>query len=253
MTTISLVNKKALITGGGTGIGRAIAIAFAKLGAEVVINYNSSQNDAENTVAEIEKIGGRAIAVQADLTREEQVINLLQGAEKFTGGQIDILVNNAGTMVKKCLIEEMDLELWQKVLDVNMTSTFLVTKHVIPMMKEQQGGKIINISSLAAHTGGSIGATAYATSKAAVQAFTKGLAKELAPILVNCIAPGIITTRFHEMYTSPEVRNQFHRNIPLGREGTPEETAGAAVFLATDLGNYVTGETVEVNGGLLMD
>jgi len=255
MPKITLANKKAIITGGGTGIGRAIAIEFAKLGADIIINYNSSQSDAENIVEEINNMGRHAVAVKADLTKEDQVIGLVKATENLTGGQIDILVNNAGTMVKKCLIEEMDLELWQKVMDVNMTSAFLVSKHVIPFMKSQKSGKIINISSLAAHTGGSIGATAYSASKAAVQAFTKGLAKELAPynILVNCIAPGIITTRFHERYTSPEVRSQFVRNIPLGREGTPEETAGAAVFLATELGNYVTGETVEVNGGILMD
>ncbi|MDK2824468.1 MAG: 3-oxoacyl-[acyl-carrier protein] reductase [Clostridia bacterium] len=254
MEKFNLKNNKALITGAGTGIGRAIAIEFAKLGADVVVNYNSSKEAAEEVVNEIKGLGQKAIAIQADVTKEDQVSNLVKKAVEFGEGKIDILVNNAGTLVKRCPIDEMDLELWYKIMDVNMTSTFLVTKHVIPVMKNQNNGRIINISSLAAHNGGGPGAVAYATSKAAVQAFTKGLAKELAPnILVNAIAPGIITTRFHDVYTPMEVRANFGKNIPLGREGTPEETAGAAVLLATEYGSYITGEMIEVNGGIYMD
>jgi 3-oxoacyl-[acyl-carrier protein] reductase len=254
MSKISLAGKTALVTGGGTGIGRAIALEFAKNGATVVVNYNASKEAAEEVVAEIEAIGGKALALQADLIKEDQVEKLVKETVAFAG-TIDILVNNAGTLVKRCPIDQMDLELYQYIMDVNVTSTFLMCKHVIPIMKAQQGGKIINMSSVAAHNGGGNGAVIYATSKAAVTTFTKGLAKELAPynILVNSIAPGVITTRFHDQYTSAEARENFRKSIPLGREGAPEEVAGAAMLLATEYGSYITGEMIEVNGGMYMD
>ncbi|NLT95978.1 MAG: 3-oxoacyl-ACP reductase FabG [Clostridia bacterium] len=254
MDKITLLNKKALITGAGTGIGRAIALEFARLGADVVVNYNSSKDAALEVVKIIKEMGREAIAVQADVTDEEQVKALVKKAAQFGQGKIDILVNNAGAMVKRCPVEDMDLKLWNYIMDLNMTSTFLVCKHVIPIMKAQKSGRIINMSSMAAHNGGGPGAVAYATSKAAVQNFTKGLAKELAPhILVNCLAPGIITTRFHELYTPDDVRAKLTAGIPLQREGTPEEVAGAAVLLASQYGSYITGETIEVNGGIYMD
>jgi len=254
VSKFSLAGKNVLITGAGTGIGRAIALEFARLGASVVVNYNSSKEAALEVVKEIEQIGGKAIAFQADVTQEEQVKSLVKASAEFGQGKIDVLVNNAGTLVQRCPIEEMDLSLWYKVMDINLTSTFLVCKHVIPVMKKQKSGRIINMSSMAAHNGGGPGAVAYATSKAAVATFTKGLAKELAPdILVNALAPGIITTRFHDQYTSPEVRAKFQAGIPLGREGKPEEVAGAAVLLATEYGSYITGEMIEVNGGIYMD
>ncbi|MBZ4655315.1 MAG: oxidoreductase [Peptococcaceae bacterium] len=253
MSTISLAGKTALVTGGGTGIGKAIAVEFAKNGAKVIVNYNASKANAEEVVSEIKALGGEAIALQADLTKEEEVKALVEECVKF-GGTIDILVNNAGTLVQRCPIDQMDLSLYNKIMDVNMTSTFLVTKHVIPVMKKT-GGRIINMSSVAAHNGGGPGAVIYATSKAAVATFTKGLAKELAPynILVNAIAPGVITTRFHDQYTSAEARENFKKSIPLGREGAPEEVAGAAMLLATRYGSYITGEMIEVNGGMYMD
>ncbi|MFZ5945339.1 MAG: SDR family NAD(P)-dependent oxidoreductase [Bacillota bacterium] len=254
MENVSLKNKAALVTGGGTGIGKAIAMEFARLGAQVAVNYNLSKDAAQQVVEEIKKIGGKAVSIQADVTDEEQVKDLVQKAAEFGGGRIDILVNNAGTLVERSPIEKMELSLWKQIMDVNMTSTFLVCKHAIAFMKGLQGGRIINMSSLAAHNGGGPGAAAYSASKAAIHAFTKGLAKELAPdILVNCIAPGIITTRFHDVYTSPEVRAKFGDSIPLKREGTPDEVAGAAVLLATKYGSYITGEMIEVNGGIYMD
>ncbi|SFH24497.1 3-oxoacyl-[acyl-carrier protein] reductase [Desulfotomaculum arcticum] len=255
MHKFDLKGKKVLITGAGTGIGRAVAIEFAKLGADIVVNYNASRETAEEVVNEIHKLGSQAISVQADVTQEEQAKRLVEEAAKFGNGEINILVNNAGTLVQRCKIDEMDLSLWNKVMDVNLTTAFLVTKHVIPYMKKQNSGRIINLSSLAAHDGGGPGAIPYATSKAAVQAFTKGLAKELAPynVLVNCLAPGLITTRFHDQYNTPENRAKTCQNIPLKREGSPEEVAGAAVLLSTEYGSYITGETIEVNGGVLMD
>ncbi|KJS82154.1 MAG: oxidoreductase [Peptococcaceae bacterium BICA1-8] len=254
MHKFDLKGKNVLVTGGGTGIGRAIAIEFAKLGAQIVVNYNSSKEAAEEVVDEVEKLSSIAIAVQADVTKEDQVMKLVKEAEVFGQGKIDILVNNAGTLVERCKLDEMELSLWQKVMDVNLTSTFLVSKHVIPVMKRQNQGKIINLGSLAAHDGGGASAIPYAASKAATQAFTKGLAKELAPynILVNCLSPGLITTRFHDQYNTMENRVKTCGNIPLKREGLPEEVAGAAVLFATEYGSYITGETIEINGGLLM-
>lgn len=250
----SLVGKKALITGGGTGLGRAIAIEYAKFGADVVINYNSSKKNAEEVVEIIKGFGRNAIAVQADVTNEQQVAKLINKAVEFGNGRIDVLVSNAGNIFDSVPVSDMDEGLWKKTMDVNMTSTFLVCKHVIPIMKAQSSGRIINMSSVAAHNGGGIGTTPYAASKAAIQAFSKGLAKELAPnILVNCIAPGIINTRIHQGYISEEARVNNLQRIPLRREGMPEEIAGAAILLASEYGGYITGEMIEVNGGIYMD
>lgn len=254
MLKFDLTGKNALVTGGGTGIGRATAIEFARLGARVVINYNRSGEAAAEVVKEIKSLGSDAVALQADVTDEEQVARLVGQAASFGGGRLDILLNNAGTLVQRCEIEKMDISLWNSIMDVNITSTFLVSKHVIPVMKKLNSGRIINLASQAAHDGGGPGAIPYAASKAAIQAFTKGLAKELAPysILVNCLSPGLITTRFHDQYNTPENRARVCEKIPLKREGLPEEVAGAAVFLATGYGSYITGETIQVNGGVLM-
>ncbi|MBP2628027.1 MAG: oxidoreductase [Firmicutes bacterium] len=254
MHKFSLEGKRALVTGGGTGLGRAIAIEFAKFGADVVLNYNSSKKNAEEVVEIIKSLGRNAIAIQADVTNEQQVINLINNAVEFGDGKIDVLVNNAGNIFESVPVSEMDVSLWQKTMDVNMTSIFLVCKYVIPVMKRQNRGRIINMSSVAAHNGGGIGTIPYAASKAAVQAFSKGLAKELAPnILVNCIAPGVIDTRIHQAYISEEARVNNLQRIPLKREGKPEEIAGAAILLASEYGSYITGEMIEVNGGIYMD
>lgn len=254
MNKFSLKGKRALVTGGGTGLGRAIAIEYAKFGADVVINYNSSKKNAEEVVQIIKGLGQNAIAVQADVTDEQQVINLINQAAKFGGGRIDVLVCNAGNIFDSVPVIDMTESLWKKTIDVNMTSTFLTCKHAIPIMKAQGSGRIINMSSVAAHNGGGAGTTPYAASKAAIQAFSKGLAKEVAPnILVNCIAPGIINTRIHQNYVSEEARTKNLQRIPLGREGMPEEIAGAAIFLASEYASYITGEMIEVNGGLYMD
>lgn len=249
-----LSGTTALVTGGGTGIGRAISIAFARQGCKVVISYNSSKAEAEETVALIGQLGGWAAAVQADVTDEEQVIRMVE-ATLAVDGKIDILVNNAGSMVRRSSIDEMELSLWRTVMDVNLTSVFLVSKYVSRSMKAQKSGRIIHISSIAGRNGGGNGAVAYGTAKGAVMTFNKGLAKELAPfgILVNAIAPGVITTRFHDEHTSAEARKAFTPRIPLQREGTPDEVAAVALFLASDMSGYITGEMIEVNGGMLMD
>lgn len=246
--------KVVMITGASKGIGRAMAKGFADSGAKVVINYNSSQAEAESLLEDIHKNGGEAIIVQADVSKKEDVDRLFdQALDAY--GRIDVLVNNAGALLQRASIEEYAEEMWDRVYAVNVKSAFLCSQKVIPIMKKQGGGKIINLSSQAARNGGGSGSVPYASAKGAVLTFTKGLAKELAPhnILVNAIAPGVIATPFHDEYTPPELRKKITANIPLGREGTPEECVGATLLLASSAADYITGETIEVNGGNLMD
>lgn len=249
-----LAGQNAIVTGGGTGIGRAIALEYARNGSNIAIVYNKSRKEAEETAQEIRESGRLAVVVQADLTREDDVVRMTEEATAALG-EIHILLNNAGTMVQRQPIDEMELSLWLQIMDVNLTSVFLVSKHISRIMKAQGRGRMINVASVAARNGGSYGSVAYAAAKGAVHTFTKGLAKELAPygVLVNAIAPGVIATRFHDQYTSREARMNFAKLIPLGREGTAEEVTGAAMLLASAYGSYITGEMIEVNGGLLMD
>ncbi len=246
--------KVALITGSGTGIGRATAIEFARNGAGVVVNYNVSAPAANEVIDFIKAEGGKAIAVQADITRKKDVDRLIQTAlDTFHG--IDILVNNAGTLVERKTIEATSEELWDKIMDVNLKSVYLCTQAVIPIMKKKGSGRIINVTSVAARNGGGLGAGHYSAAKAGVLTLTKNLAKELAPtgILVNGISPGVIATRYHDIFTSPENRANAIKSIPLGREGKPEEVAYAILFLASEFATYILGETLEINGGIWMD
>ena len=169
-------------------------------------------------------------------------------------GRLDILVNNAGSLVERRTLEEMSEDLWQRVMDVNLKSVYLCSQAVLPMMKRQGKGRIINMTSVAARNGGARGSVAYATAKGGVSTLTRAMAKELvgAGILVNGVAPGIITTPFHDRFTPPGMRETMVGAIPMGREGTPEETAGAVLFLASPWADYLVGEIIEVNGGQLM-
>lgn len=195
--------------------------ALSRLSAEVVVNYNNSSEQAFALVNSIREQGGEAIAIQADVSDSAGVDTLFEGTLS-TYGKLDILVNNAGALIQRCSIEEMSEELWDRIFAVNTKSVFLCARKAIPIMKKQGAGKIINISSQAARNGGGGGSIAYASSKGAVSTFTKGLAKELAPfgILVNGIAPGVITTPFHDRYTPEVLREQMLKGIPLGRDGT---------------------------------
>jgi len=249
---VDLQGKTAIVTGGGTGIGKAIALAFGRCGASVVVNYSRSQKEAEEVAREIVRLGSRAIPVKADVTRWEDV-QALFSATLDAFGHPDILVNNAGGSGPRFPTHELPEEIWDFVLNLNARSVFLCSKAAIPLLPDG-AGRIINVTSIAARSGGTLGILAYAASKGAVSSMTRNLAKELAPrgITVNGIAPGVIKTRFHD-YTPPEIYAGLLKQIPLRRDGKPDDIVGAALLLASPEASYITGEIIEVNGGLLMN
>ncbi len=254
MLTVDLSGKKALVTGASTGIGRAIALALARNGADVVVNYRASQKAAEEVAREIRAMGRRCLAIQADVSRKPEVQRLFAEAEAPLGPTLDILVNNAGGLLSRESIAAMKEEAFDRVVAVNFKSVFLCSQAAIPRLVDGSG-RVINLTSVAARNGGGPGAGAYAAAKAAVSCFTKNLAKELAPrgITANGIAPGVIATPFHEKYSTPELMQRFAANTPLGHNGVADDCVGAALFLVSPDAAFVTGETLEVNGGMLMD
>ncbi len=245
--------RVALVTGASTGIGRWAAIAMAECGAAVAINYHKNQAGAEETLQAVEAVGGRGVIIQADVsikTGAESVV----AAARAQLGPLDILVNNAGDLVQRCSLHEFTEELWDRVLNLNLKSVWLVSQAALGEMIERKAGTIINVGSIAGHHGGGPGAAVYATAKAGVHCLTKGMAKELAPfgIRVNAIAPGVIETPFHERMSTPEMMKQFAAGIPLGRTGTAEECGRVIAFLASESASYIHGELIEINGGQLM-
>lgn len=247
---LDFTGRVALVTGGARDIGRGICLKLAKGGASVVVNYYASKEAAEETVRLIEGAGGRGIAVKADVTRREDVERLVAAALEEFGGAIHVLVNNAGGIIARRPFDEIDDAFWEAVMNVNLRSVLYVTQTVLPNMPD--GGAIVNNASLAARNGGGPGAIAYATSKGAVLTFTRGLAKELGPrnIRVNCVSPGLIDTTFHDTFTVDEVRRSVAATTPLRREGTPAEVGAAVAYLASDAASFITGESIEINGGL---
>jgi len=247
---VDLNGKVALVTGGGRDIGRAVSIALAGSGAAVAVNYNTSADKANEVVRDIEAKGGQAMAVKGDVTSEAQITAMIAAIGQRFGERIDILVNNAGGLLARKKLDEMDEKFWDAVITLNLKSVFLVTRAVVPRMSE--GGAIVNLSSLAARDGGGGGALAYSAAKGAVLTLTRGLSKELAPkkIRVNCVSPGMIDTTFHDTFTSPEIRKAVAGRTSIGREGTPDDVANSVLFLASDASAYITGESIEINGGI---
>lgn len=246
---MTLSGKSVLITGGASGIGQGIALAFAEQGANVAITHMTT--DPADTLAQIEKLGVKALAMKADL-REEKVADEIVKKTIDAFGDLDVLVANTGGLLKRSRVVETPLELWNEALAINLTATFLCCRAALRHMEPKKKGNIILISSLAAHDGGGFGASHYAATKGAILTYTRALAKEVGPlgIRVNGIAPGLIATRFHDTFTPAEGRKATVEKTPLRREGTPKDCAGAAIFLASDASSFLTGETIEVNGGL---
>jgi 3-oxoacyl-[acyl-carrier protein] reductase len=244
----------AWVTGSSTGIGAATAVALAEAGCRVAVHYNRSEGEARELVERISSSGGEAMLVGGDVADACEV-ERVAGEIEERYGRLDVLVNNAGSLIERRKLEDMTEDLWDRVMDVNLKSVFLCSKAVLPAMKRQGRGRIINMTSVAARNGGGPGSAAYATAKGGVSTLTRAMAKELVGegILVNGVAPGIITTPFHERFTPPEMRERMTAGIPIGREGTPEEVARAVVFLASPAADYLVGEIIEVNGGQLMD
>jgi 3-oxoacyl-[acyl-carrier protein] reductase len=250
-----LKDKVVLITGSSTGIGAAAAVAFGKLGARVAVHYNSSQGPAEEVLGRVKATGAQAILLKGDVLESAQCQRLVDDTVKAFG-RIDILINNAGALVQRVPIEEITDELFDNVVYLNVRSAMMCTAAAVKAMRQQgQGGVVINVTSVAARHGGGAGASLYAGSKGFVSTMTRGLAKELVKdnIRVNAVAPGVITTPFHERFSTPQMLEGFRATIPMNRLGTAEECAGAFVYLASEeMSGYVTGQIIEVNGGQYM-
>jgi len=242
--------KTALITGSSRDIGRACAVSFGAEGCNVVINYNSNEAAANEAVAAVEAAGGKAIAVKADVTKKAEVDALVKATTNAFGSNIDFLVNNAGGLVARKKLPEMDEEFFNWVMQLNVTSAFLVTQAVVPHMPK--GSAVVNLGSLAGRDGGGGGATAYGAAKGALMTFTRGMAKELGPqgIRVNGLAPGMIDTTFHDTFTPDAARKNLESNVPMRRQGVSEDCADLVLYLASDKSAYITGANIDINGGL---
>jgi len=254
MMVTDLKNKVVLITGASTGIGAAAARAFAEQGSKVAVHYNASKEAAEKVAREVKSAGGEALLVGGDVTKSANVKRIV--ADTLAGfGRIDVLVNNAGGLVQRTKIEDYSEDFLHQVLDLNVIQVAMFMHEVVPAMRKQGGGNIINVSSIAARHGGGGGAIVYAGAKGFISTATKGWAKELVgdKIRVNAVSPGVITTPFHERYSTAEQLKAMQATIPMNRLGTAEETAGTFIYLASDaMSGYVTGQVIEVNGGQYM-
>ena len=243
-------NKIALITGATRGIGKQIAITLAENGFDIALNYRKENEDLENTKMEIEKLGRKCVAVKGDVSSYEDCENFVKEVIAQYG-KIDVLVNNAG-ITKDNLLMRMKKEDFEDVLNVNLVGTFNVTKNVIPYMMKERNGRIINISSVVG-IAGNAGQTNYSASKAGIIGFTKSLAKEVASrnILVNAVAPGFIETNMTDVLKD-EIKENIAKNIPLKRMGNAKDVANLVNFLVSNESSYITGQVINVDGGMLM-
>lgn len=248
-----LRGKKALVTGGASGIGKAIVEELVQLGAQVAIHYFSSSDSAESLTQAIQAEGGTAMTIGGDLTNETEVQEMI-AAVQSQFGTLDIVVNNSGDMVRRQGLEGMSYDHYRQVMAVNMDSMMLVTREALPLLKNRpDGASIVNLSSLAGRQAGRAGSIIYATAKGAVLTWTRSLALELAPynIRVNAVAPGLILgSRFHATHTAVAAQQQTIAGIPLGRAGDCQDVARAVAFLASEYNGFITGATLDINGGV---
>lgn len=245
-----LKGKVAVVTGGSRDIGRAIAVKLAKEGAKVIVNYHNSEAGAKATLNDIKAVGGEAIAVKADISMLDDIKKLKTKAVEAFGDKIHILVNNAGGLFARKTLQELDESFYDLVMGVNFKSTVFVMQAFEPLMGK--GASIINLSSQAARDGGGGGSSLYASSKGAVSTFTRSMAKELGPkgIRVNALCPGLIGTKFHDDFTKDEIRVKVAGSTPLRREGAASEIADLVAYLAGDEATFITGNNIDINGGL---
>lgn len=248
---MKLKNSVVVVTGGTRDIGKAISLNLASKGAKVAINYFNNESNANETLAEVEALGGEAILVRGDMTKQDDVASLIEQTTAAFGPKIDGLVNVAGGLVARKTIDEMDEDFFDKVMRLNLNSTFLTVKACVPLMSD--GSAIVNLASQAGRDGGGPGASAYATSKGAVMTFTRSMAKELGPkgIRVNALCPGMINTTFHDTFTNDAARENVANATPLKREGKAVEVADTVCYLLSDEASFLNGINMDINGGLV--
>lgn len=247
-----LIGKNVLITAGAQGIGEAITKHFIDNGANVAIHYFSSVDTANQLVDYANTKGQKAITLKGDLTNENEAIEVVEKAAEALGG-IDILINNAGSLVDRKLLEDMESVFWNKVMDINLTSMMYVTKAASPFLAKHNGSSIVNLASLAGRKGGHPGSLAYSTSKGAILTFTRALSAELGPegIRVNAVAPGLILgTSFHNTHTTKESADKTIAGIPIQQAGNADDVARAVLYLASEYDGFITGATLDINGGV---
>lgn len=248
-----LKGRRILVTGASTGIGAAVAIAFARCGARVALHYNQSEKAAESVAAEIGRLNGTAILLKGDLGQQNEPRRVVEQAVDRLGG-LNVLINNAGSLIRRTPFTDVDDDLMHKVINLNVRAVITACQAAIPHLEESSGGTIINVGSIAGNDGGGPGAGIYASAKAFIHNLTRHLARDLGPkgIRVNAIAPGVIDTPFHAA-TPPERMEAMRKAIHLGRIGKPEDCVGAFLFLASPaMSGYITGQVIHVNGGQLM-
>ena len=252
MNNDKLSGKNVLITAGAQGIGESITKHFIDSGANVAIHYFSSADTANQLTAYATSKGVKAIAISGDLTKESDAISMVDKTVEALGG-LDILINNAGSLVARRLLSDMEADFWHKVMDINMTSMMFVTKAAAPHLAKNENSSIVNLASLAGRKGGHPGSLVYATSKGAILTYTRALATELGEqgTKVNAVAPGLILgTSFHNTHTTKESAAETISGIPINRAGNADDVARAVLFLASEYDGFITGATLDINGGV---